>query len=366
MSDQWFVHRNGEQVGPYTGDQMLESADQGLIVADTMVWAAGMPEWLPAGQVPGLLPDEPVVPAAAAAVAKPGPTRNIPGARPVAGGAVAGARPVAGAAVAVARGAATGGAIAVARSGKGTGAVAVTTHTDQVTAGGEYPHVAVKKASFGLWVGMFSGGFVCFLIGIAIMIGGSMKATAPLTENVKEDKNLSALERIPKKLDSTAIAAAEEEKKAMQAEAVKGLMATGLVGGILLFIGWAIWMVSWIFFYINIYRGWLCLQPGGVQITPGKAVGFMFIPFFQLYWIFVAINGLPKDWNRIVASFEDLKTAPRLKEGTFLAFSIGLLFFPLGIIMIFPMMSQLCQGINFFAERSSPRGAITYRAAGAR
>jgi hypothetical protein len=365
MSDQWFVHRNGEQVGPYTGDQMLESADQGIIVAETMVWAAGMPEWLPAGQVPGLLPDEPVVPVAAAAV-KSGPQRNVPGARPGSGGAVAGARPVAGAAVAVARGSTTGGAVAVPRAGKGTGALAVKTHTDQTTADGEYPHVAVKKANFGLWVGMFAGGFICFLIGIAVMVGGSMKATAPLTENVKDDKNLSALERIPKKPDAAADAIAAEEMKAMQAEAVKGLMASGLAGGILLFIGWAIWMVSWVFFYINIYRGWLCLQPGGVEITPGKAVGFLFIPFFQLYWIFVAINGLPKDWNRIVASFEDLKGAPRLKEGTFLAFSIGMLFAPLGIIMIFPMMSQLCTGINFFAARGNTRGAITYRAPGAR
>jgi hypothetical protein len=354
MNDQWFVHRNGEQVGPYTGDQMLESADQGAIVADTMVWAAGMPDWLPAGQVPGLLPDEPVVPVAAAAV-KSGPQRYVPGARPVAGGALA-----------VVRGAATSGAVAVARSGKGTGAVAVKTHTGQATADGEYPHVAVKKANFGLWVGMFAGGFICFLIGIAVMVGGTMKATAPLTENVKDDKNLSALERIPKKSDPAADAIAAEEKKAMQAEAVKGLMASGLAGGVLLFIGGVIWMVSWIFFYINIYRGWLCLQPGGVQVTPGKAVGFMFIPFFQLYWIFVAINGLPKDWNRIVASFEDLKNAPKLKEGTFLAFSIGMLFAPLGMIMIFPMMSQLCTGINFFAARDNSRGAITYRAPGAR
>ncbi len=353
MSDQWFVHRNGEQVGPYTGDQMLESADQGVIVADTMVWAVGMPEWLPAGQVPGLLPDKPVVPAAAAVV-KPGPTRNVPGSRPTAGVAVVGARPVA------------GGALAVARTGAGTSAVAVTTHTDQATVDGEYPRIAVKKANFGLWVGMFLGGFICFLIGIAVMIGGTMKATAPLTEDAKPDRAMSALERIPKKSDPAADAIAAEEKAALQAEAVKGLMASGLAGGVLLFIGGAIWIVSWIFFYMNIYRGWVCLQPGGVEITPGKAVGLLFIPFFQLYWIFVAINGLPKDWNRIVSSFEDLKNAPKLKEGTFLAFSIGMLFAPLGIIMIFPMMSQLCQGINYFAARSNPRGAITYRAPGAR
>ncbi len=33
--------------------------------------------------------------------------------------------------------------------------------------------------------------------------------------------------------------------------------------------------------------------------TPGKAVGFLFIPFFNFYWIFKAIGKLPVDLNRI-------------------------------------------------------------------
>jgi hypothetical protein len=80
----------------------------------------------------------------------------------------------------------------------------------------------------------------------------------------------------------------------------------------------------------------------------------MFIPFFNLYWVFVAINGLPKDWNRVVSSYEDLKGAPRLSETTFLLYCIGIFVAPLAIIMIFPMMSQLCKGINFFASRRNP------------
>jgi len=122
-----------------------------------------------------------------------------------------------------------------------------------------------------------------------------------------------------------------------------------------------------VFFCINFHRAWTCLQSGGAQTTPGKAVGFMFIPFFNLYWVFVAINGLPKDWNRIVASYEDLKAAPKLSETTFLLYCVGVFFFPLALIMIFPMMSQLCKGINFFASRRNPNAPTsTFSAFGRR
>jgi hypothetical protein len=33
--------------------------------------------------------------------------------------------------------------------------------------------------------------------------------------------------------------------------------------------------------------------------TPGKAVGFLFIPFFNFYWVFIALGKLPVDLNRI-------------------------------------------------------------------
>ena len=42
---------------------------------------------------------------------------------------------------------------------------------------------------------------------------------------------------------------------------------------------------------------WTIIQDGNARTTPGKAVGFCFIPFFSLYWIFVAYLGLAKDMN---------------------------------------------------------------------
>jgi hypothetical protein len=41
-------------------------------------------------------------------------------------------------------------------------------------------------------------------------------------------------------------------------------------------------------------------------------------------------------------------------------------FAPLALIMIFPMMSQLCKGINFFASRQKALATAAYSPFGAR
>jgi GYF domain 2 len=51
-------------------------------------------------------------------------------------------------------------------------------------------------------------------------------------------------------------------------------------------------------FYILLYRCWSLIQDGSARTTPGKAVGFGFIPYFSYYWVFVAIRGLAQDMNR--------------------------------------------------------------------
>lgn len=50
--------------------------------------------------------------------------------------------------------------------------------------------------------------------------------------------------------------------------------------------------------YILIYRYWDLIRDGHPQTSPGQAIGFMFIPFFNFYWNFVAIRGLAQDMNR--------------------------------------------------------------------
>ncbi len=314
MSDQWFVHINGEQMGPYTGAQLVEYGQQGSITAETMVWTESMPEWLSASQIPGLLPEAAAPAPVAAAVATTSNAWVPPGARRAAGAGGA------------------GGAVAVA------GARPIGSGTAIATVGGEYPMISVKGSSFGLWLGTFIGGFVLFIISVVMLISGAAASVA---------------------------AAAAAQNSGQETTELAGAGQMGMAG-ILYMLSLVVLLVSSIFMLMTIYRAWFCLQPGGAQTTPGKAIGFMFIPFFNLYWVFVAINGLPKDWNRIVSSYEDLKAAPKLNETTFLLYCIGVFFAPLAMIMIFPMMSQLCKGINFFANRRLAVATSSYSAFGRR
>ncbi len=57
---------------------------------------------------------------------------------------------------------------------------------------------------------------------------------------------------------------------------------------------------------ILVYKIWVPIQDGDVRTTPGKACGFMFIPFFNFYWIFQAYWG----WSATLASFKPWMNPP--------------------------------------------------------
>jgi predicted RNA-binding Zn-ribbon protein involved in translation (DUF1610 family) len=65
-----------------------------------------------------------------------------------------------------------------------------------------------------------------------------------------------------------------------------------IVGGIFILVGF-------ITYYVLLFKLWNVVQDGRAQTTPGCAVGFLFIPCFNIYWQFVAIWGLAKELNRI-------------------------------------------------------------------
>jgi hypothetical protein len=69
-----------------------------------------------------------------------------------------------------------------------------------------------------------------------------------------------------------------------------------------------------------IYQMWSLIQDGYARTTPGKAVGFLFIPFFNIYWVFQSVWGFSKDYNRYIKRYA-ISTAP-LPEKLFLAFAI--------------------------------------------
>lgn len=188
-----------------------------------------------------------------------------------------------------------------------------------------YPSPGVKNTGMGAFLFMFLGGIV--LCGIGFLIGGVIGQSA---ERMSETDQIS------------------------------GGMIGGSLAALLLILGGCILnALSFIPVYIALYRAWKCLEPGGyARTTPGAAVGMLFIPFFNYYWIFQAFKGLASDWNTTVQSYPDLKAAPRLSEGVFLTFCIGCFIAPLAIIMVFPVLSQMCRGINYFAFRPQPGQSV--------
>ncbi len=46
------------------------------------------------------------------------------------------------------------------------------------------------------------------------------------------------------------------------------------------------------------YKCWKAVPKEIARTTPGKAVGFLFIPFFNFYWAFVSYMGLAEDLNK--------------------------------------------------------------------
>ena len=101
-----------------------------------------------------------------------------------------------------------------------------------------------------------------------------------------------------------------------------------------------------------IYIMWQAIQDGHARVTPGTAVGFLFIPFFNLYWIFRAVACFPKDYNNFLDRHE--LNAQKLEPHMFVAFSAffcaansaGLPLLIVGCILA----SRICDAINAIPE----------------
>jgi amino acid transporter len=115
----------------------------------------------------------------------------------------------------------------------------------------------------------------------------------------------------------------------------------------------------WVCIYgaIVLHRAWRTLQGSTARTTPGKAVGYLFIPFFGLYWVFQAYHGWAKDYNQHLVSQGLDQPDKRASEGLFLATCIlmvcgiipilGLVAQFVGIIFGLITFSQLIRGTNY-------------------
>jgi len=90
---------------------------------------------------------------------------------------------------------------------------------------------------------------------------------------------------------------------------------------------------------------WKAIQDGHARTTPGPAVGLLFVPLFNLYWVFPAYRGFAEDFNRFTRRHSI--NAPPLPTGLFTTY--GALTICSIILSIFtPIFWWICSAANFF------------------
>lgn len=93
-------------------------------------------------------------------------------------------------------------------------------------------------------------------------------------------------------------------------------------------------IVLTIYPFILLGKMWGSIQDGITTITPGEAIGFMFIPFFNLYWIFRAWGGFATEYNGYAARHE--LSVVQIQNGLYILYAIFVL---LAGIFIIPFIA---------------------------
>lgn len=76
-------------------------------------------------------------------------------------------------------------------------------------------------------------------------------------------------------------------------------------------------LLAYILTLLVFQRAWAAIQDGSATMTPGKAVGYSFIPVFNFYWLFLVMSGFAQDHNALLARRKI--DAPELPVGYFTA-----------------------------------------------
>jgi len=123
------------------------------------------------------------------------------------------------------------------------------------------------------------------------------------------------------------------------------------------FLAIIIFLIGQITFLVLLYKGWEAIQDYQTRTTPGKAIGFLFIPLFNIYWMFVAYYGFAVEYNKFIR--RNNINVPYLPEGLFLSHPILTLIFPIPLVIIDPIIANhICNGINNLAYYQPLRETI--------
>jgi len=114
-------------------------------------------------------------------------------------------------------------------------------------------------------------------------------------------------------------------------------------------------IVHAVYNFLLLARMWSAIQDGQTAITVGKAIGFHFIPLFNIYWIFRAWGSYPTEYNNYIDRYA-LPVEP-LSDRVFVAYPVllvlaGILYVPLLAlpIVFVAVIANVCDAVNRLCE----------------
>ncbi len=119
-------------------------------------------------------------------------------------------------------------------------------------------------------------------------------------------------------------------------------------------IGFLIAAYGIVIFAMLVHTMWNTIQDGAPRTTPGKGVGYLFIPFYNFYWIFQSFLGWSEDFNRYIN--ERNISATEMPEGFVRALCIfaviqaipyiGMLFSLFYMMLLSIFIDRVCDAVN--------------------
>lgn len=103
--------------------------------------------------------------------------------------------------------------------------------------------------------------------------------------------------------------------------------------------------VAWVFIWMFLFSFWKSIPDNIARVSPGYAVGFLFIPFFQLYWIFIAFIGGANDMNKAFKLYQRVgaqlgEKAKFVSKGAAIMLSLLLFLLP-AILFMLPILLRI-------------------------
>jgi predicted Zn finger-like uncharacterized protein len=100
------------------------------------------------------------------------------------------------------------------------------------------------------------------------------------------------------------------------------------------------------------YKMWDAIRDRQTSITPGKAVGFLFIPVFNLYWALCMVIGFAEDYNSYILrrsiKVKDLPLTPFFIYAFMLMLNI--LFVTTPMLCVFAVVNRINGAFNNYTE----------------